>query len=75
MCKLDEKYPHVSRESLQAFDDFLSLVDIRRFRKNLRTVLFQYLLLEYEELIPDFEHFIEDMRFVFEFFDKLEEKN
>lgn len=68
-----EKHTQLTPESIQAFDNLLSLINIPRFRKNLRTVLFQYLMHEHESLIPDFEHFIEDMQFVFEFLDQLED--
>ena len=66
-------YPNLTPASLPALDRLQGFINIPRFRKNLRTVFFQYLASEHEALIPDFEHFIEDMRFVFEFLDQLEE--
>ena len=61
-----------TEQHLNSFIRFLELVEIPRFRKNFRYILFHYLMTEHEELMPDFKWFIEDMRFFFEFLDELE---
>ncbi|MDW3194596.1 MAG: hypothetical protein R8G66_19615 [Cytophagales bacterium] len=61
------------RNSSESLEHFLELIEIPRFRKNLRHILFFYLQKEYEELMPDFNWFIEDMKFFFEFLDELDE--
>lgn len=66
---------NVSSKSIMALDELQRLIEIPRFRKNLRGLLFVYLMKEHKDLMPDFEHFIEDMKFLFEFFDKLEEES
>ena len=61
-------------KEVAALEDLLGLLDIPRFRSNLRALLFQYLMDQHQCLLPDFEHFIEDMRFFFEFLDVLNEE-
>lgn len=65
----------LSEKSIISLSRFLELIEIPRFRKNFRYILFHYLMTEHEELMPDFEWFIEDMRFFFEFLDDLEPVN
>ncbi|MEP1096064.1 MAG: hypothetical protein ABJG78_13200 [Cyclobacteriaceae bacterium] len=59
---------------VKAFDDFLSQVEIPRARKQLRSLLLYYLSEECEELAPDYGHFIEDMKFLFDFLDVVEDE-
>ena len=59
--------------SVHSLGLFLERVDVPRFRKNIRHLLLHYLMDNHDELMPDFEWFIEDMRFFFEFLDELEE--
>ncbi len=66
-------YKNLTPEMIQTFDDFLDLVDVNSFRKNLREVFFYYLIHEYEELPPGFGDFVEDMGFLFGLFDYLVE--
>ena len=54
-----------------ALEDLLDLLDVPRFRKNLRSLLVRYLMHEHDNLMPDFEYFVEDMKFFFEFLDIL----
>ena len=70
---LRDIYDHqLTPKSIHALEDFMSLIDVSRFSKNLRNLLLQYLINESDELLPDFEHFIEDMKFLFDFLDQLE---
>ncbi len=63
---------NATENSIVALDDFLGSVDISRFRKDLRNLFLHYLMEEYEQLGPEFGHFIEDMKFFFNFLDALE---
>ena len=56
----------------KALEEFLNLIEIPRFRKNLRTLLLDYIRKERLDPIPDFDHFIEDMKFFFNLLDDLE---
>ena len=58
--------------SLDSLEHFLEFVEIPRFRKNLRYLLFSYLMNEHESLMPDFKWFIEGLHFFFKFLDELE---
>lgn len=66
-------FKNLTPEMIQAFDDFLDLVDVNIFRKNLREVFFYYIIHEYEELPPDFGDFVEDMGFLFALLERLNE--
>ncbi|WP_436517624.1 hypothetical protein [Ekhidna sp. To15] len=65
-------YKNLTPEMIQAFDDFLDLVDVHAFRKNLREIFFYYLIHEYEELPSDFGRFTEDMGFLFGLLERVE---
>ena len=62
----------LSPPSIEAVENFAENMDIPRLKQNLRKVLFEYLRLKHDDLIPDFEHFIEDMNFLFHLMDMLE---
>lgn len=61
-----------SPASIQALEDFLSIVDVPRFSKELRNLFLEYLIDNHEELHADFEHLAEDLKFLFDFLDRLE---
>ncbi len=64
---------NINSKSIEAFDDFIGLVDIQRVQKNLRNLLLYYLKNEFEELHPDYGLFIEDMEFLLNLLDKIEQ--
>ncbi|MEM6737492.1 MAG: hypothetical protein AAF620_15635, partial [Bacteroidota bacterium] len=59
-------------KSIEALDDFLDIIEITRFRKDMRNLLMNYLIHEFEELGPEFGHFLEDMKFFLNFLDVVE---
>ncbi len=61
-------------KSISAFDDFLGLVEITIFKRHLRSLLLYYLSENCEELAPNYGHFIEDMNFLFDFLDVVEDE-
>lgn len=65
---------NLTAKSIDSLDHLLGLIEIPRFKRNLRNLLFQYLIDQHDELMPDFGHFIEDMKFVFDFLDTLEKE-
>jgi len=73
--KPDYNSNQLSEKSISAFDDFLGLVEIPKFKRQLRSLLLYYLSNESEELAPDFGHFVEDMKFMFDFLDVVEDEN
>ena len=60
---------NITPKSISALDDFVGLVTIPKFKRQLRSLLLYYLTEECEELSPDYGHFIEDMKFMFDFLD------
>ncbi len=64
--------PELSDKTISSLNRFVELIEVPRFRRNIRHILFSYLMTQYEEPMPDFQWFIEDMRFFFEFLDDLE---
>ncbi len=54
-----------------ALEDLLGQIEIPRLKRNLRKLLLHYLMNEHENLMPNFEDFIEDLMFFFEFLDAL----
>ena len=64
---------NINSKSIEAFDDFIGLVNIQRVQKNLRNLLLYYLKNEFEELHPDYGLFIEDMEFLLNLLDKIEQ--
>lgn len=73
---LSEAQPvNLTPKSISALDDFVGLVTIPKFKRQLRSLLLYYLSEESEELAPDYDHFIEDMKFMFEFLDVVEDES
>lgn len=70
--KLDST--QLSQKSISALENFLGLVEIPKFKRQLRSLLLYYLTEECEELAPDYGHFIEDMKFLFDFLDVVEDE-
>ncbi|MDW3194302.1 MAG: hypothetical protein R8G66_18145 [Cytophagales bacterium] len=64
---------NINSKSIEAFDDFIGLIDIQRVQKNLRNLLLYYLKNEFEELHPEYGLFIEDMEFLLNPLDKIEQ--
>ena len=64
----------LSEKSISALDDFVGLVTIPKFKRQLRSLLLYYLSEEHEELPPNYGHFIEDMKFMFDFLDVVEDE-
>lgn len=64
----------ISKKSILAFSDFLGLVSIPKFKRQLRNLLLYYLAEEHDELPADFGDFIEDMKFMFDFLDVIEDE-
>ena len=64
----------LSEKSISALNDFVGLVTIPAFKRQLRSLLLYYLAEEYEELAPDCGKFIEDMKFLFDFLDVVEDE-
>ncbi|MEQ9310681.1 MAG: hypothetical protein RLN90_14590 [Balneolaceae bacterium] len=60
---------NLSEKSISALDDFMGLVTIPKFKRQLRSLLLYYLTEEHEELAPNYGEFIEDMKFLFDFLD------
>ena len=50
----DKSNTNQTEKQLNSFIRFLELVEIPRFRKKFRYILFHYLMTEHEELMPDF---------------------
>lgn len=65
---------NLTPKSISALDDFVGLVKIPKFKRQLRSLLLYYLSEESEELAPDYGHFIEDMKFMFDFLDVVEDE-
>lgn len=74
MDQIGTKTVNATPKSISAFDDFLGLVEIPKFKRQLRSLLLYYLKEEHEELPPDYGHFIEDMKFMFDFLDVVEDE-
>ena len=72
--KSDLKSIQLSEKSISALHDFVGLVTIPKFKRQLRNLLLYYLSEESEELAPDYGHFIEDMKFMFDFLDVVEDE-
>ncbi len=68
------KTVNLTPKSISALDDFVGLVTIPKFNRLLRSLLLYYLSEEHEELAPDHGHFIEDMKFLFDFLDVVEDE-
>lgn len=64
----------LSPKTISAFEDFLGLVEIPTFKRQLRGLLLSYLIEESEELPPHYSRFIEDMKFLFELLDVVEDE-
>lgn len=64
----------LSPKTITAFEDFLGLVEIPTFKRQLRGLLLSHLSEECEELPPGYGHFIEDMKFLFELLDVVEDE-
>ncbi len=58
--------------STEALSELLEPLDPQRFSRNLRYMTFQYLQHQHHDLMPDFNHFIEDLNLLFVFLYKLE---
>ena len=65
---------NLTPKSISALDDFVGLVMIPKFKRQLRNLLLYYLSEEYEELAPDYGYFIEDMKFLFDLLDVIEDQ-
>ena len=61
-------------KAIEAFDDFIGLIDVPTFRRNLRNVFLTYLANECDEPNESMERLIEDMRFAFDLLDRLEDE-
>ncbi len=64
----------LTEKSISAFGDFVGLVTIHKFKRQIRSLLLYYLSEEFEELPPDYGRFIEDMKFLFDFLDVVEDE-
>jgi len=65
---------NITAKCVDALDDFVGQVNVKKFRIQLRNLLLNYLINEYEEPSMGFEDFIQDMKFTFDLLDVLEEE-
>ena len=63
---------NLTPKSIEALDDFLGLIEVTKFKRNL---LLYNLVSEHEEPTSDFGHFIEDMKFMLDFLDVIEDES
>ena len=59
---------------IDALDDLSGAIDISKFKRNLRNLLLQHLIIEKEDANSDFSDFAEDMKYFFNFLDILEDE-
>ncbi|MEM7296914.1 MAG: hypothetical protein AAF391_01460, partial [Bacteroidota bacterium] len=65
---------NLTPKSISAFNDFVGLIKIPTFKRQLRSLLLYYLSEEHEELPSNYGYFIEDMKFLFDFLDVVEDE-
>lgn len=63
---------NLTSKCVEALDDFVGQIEVKKFRIQLRNLLLNYLVNEYEEPSTGFENFIQDMKFTFDFLDVIE---
>lgn len=66
--------PHktgLSNEIITELENFSENIDIHHLQRSLRTVVFEYLSVKHDDLIPDFGSFIEELSYLFDFLDRV----
>ncbi len=64
-----KQFVSLTPKTIEALDDFLGQIEVTSFKRQLRSLLLYYLTHEAEELPPDAGHFIEDLKYFFDFLD------
>jgi len=65
---------NLTQKSIDALDDLSGLIDISKFKRNLRNLLLQHMINEKEETNPEFTDFTEEIKYFFNFLDILEDE-